>query len=476
MVPQENECKFEIDELFISRTDKRGIICSGNEVFVRISGYPKTRLLGSPHNIVRHPDMPKSVFRIFWRLIQNNEIAVAYVKNKTADGSYYWVVACVFPTIDGYFSVRLKPSTKTFDTIKDVYSQTVQQETLGGIDGGEKFLIQALLSLGFEKYEDFMRQVLEAELTSKQEILSAATSATDQSLSQLEFTHNHSKSYLTENYIAMMRQTKELATNLQSFQGLKNSLQNFHSKVQKSITDISEACRTLDVLSINMALAAHKLGRLGLSLSIVSGRFKKTASEVNNHFGTITPLADSLHVKLQRFMYLFNSSDLLNQMLIQYFGELTHQATSSSTAAIPDLPLVQQDTIQTIDVAIQNNISAVKVADEAINEVTSLKLYVKRLEFTLKSLDIIRMSGRLESAIDDSAALAFSPYVDEMNRFVDVVTKSTHELLETIAGAENALRAADNLLRISASTLLNIDLLRNRISCTTESPKMEAAS
>ncbi len=87
------EAKFEIDELFFSITDQASTILSGNEVFVRISGYKKEELLGQFHNIIRHPDMPRVVFKMLWDHLKRDKPVVAYVKNKTKDGGYYWVLA-----------------------------------------------------------------------------------------------------------------------------------------------------------------------------------------------------------------------------------------------------------------------------------------------------------------------------------------------------------------------------------------------
>ena len=77
----DQEVQFAIDEMLISRTDKTGIIQSGNDVFVRCSGYDREKLIGSPHNIIRHPDMPKCIFKLLWDTIKIDKPIMAYVKN-----------------------------------------------------------------------------------------------------------------------------------------------------------------------------------------------------------------------------------------------------------------------------------------------------------------------------------------------------------------------------------------------------------
>ncbi len=80
-------------ELIISRTDLDGYITYANDIFANISGYTSSELVGKPHSIVRHPDMPKSVFKILWETICLGKIWRGYVKNLRKDGGYYWVYA-----------------------------------------------------------------------------------------------------------------------------------------------------------------------------------------------------------------------------------------------------------------------------------------------------------------------------------------------------------------------------------------------
>lgn len=87
------ETKVPVDEFIISRTDLSGIITYVNETFAEISGYTPQELVGRPHNIVRHPDMPKSVFKELWETISSQKSWKGIVKNRRKDGGYYWVAA-----------------------------------------------------------------------------------------------------------------------------------------------------------------------------------------------------------------------------------------------------------------------------------------------------------------------------------------------------------------------------------------------
>ena len=87
------------NELIISRTSLKGIITYANDTFAKISGYSKRELVGKPHNIVRHPDMPRSCFQDLWDTIKRGETWNGYVKNLRKDGGYYWV----FAEVSGYY-------------------------------------------------------------------------------------------------------------------------------------------------------------------------------------------------------------------------------------------------------------------------------------------------------------------------------------------------------------------------------------
>ena len=114
--PRNVESPFALSELFFSRTDLRGVIHSGNRVFTRVSGYTAAELAGRPHNIIRHPEMPRAVFELLWENLKADRPICAYVKNMAKDGSYYWVFASVYPVPGGYLSIRLKPTSAIFAT------------------------------------------------------------------------------------------------------------------------------------------------------------------------------------------------------------------------------------------------------------------------------------------------------------------------------------------------------------------------
>ena len=105
------EITFERDELIISKTDRNSNITYANRTFMRVCNFSEDKLLGKPHNMIRHPDMPKGVFYGLWKTLKTNSEFFGFIKNMTADGNYYWVFAHITPDyidsdVVGFFSVR----------------------------------------------------------------------------------------------------------------------------------------------------------------------------------------------------------------------------------------------------------------------------------------------------------------------------------------------------------------------------------
>ena len=127
------EVMFPLGRLIVSRTDLKGIITHANDAFVEMSGYTREELIGAPHHILRHPEMPKIAFKGLWDDVEAGKKWHGYVKNLRKDGAFYWVYATAVPNIRngmivGYTSVRRKPSRTRVNELVPVYQQWLQEE------------------------------------------------------------------------------------------------------------------------------------------------------------------------------------------------------------------------------------------------------------------------------------------------------------------------------------------------------------
>ncbi|MEA1920343.1 MAG: PAS domain-containing protein [Campylobacterota bacterium] len=161
ITPLEKERFFPKDKLLVSKTNAKGKITYVNKEFEKIVGFSEAELIGAPHNIVRHPDMPKVIFKMLWSYLQDGTEVHAYVKNICKDGSYYWVLANVTPSYDtsdniiGFHSARRVPSKQALEIIKPLYSELLLAEKRGGIAASEAMLQKLLDEKGVE-YEEFI--------------------------------------------------------------------------------------------------------------------------------------------------------------------------------------------------------------------------------------------------------------------------------------------------------------------------------
>jgi len=157
----DSEIKIGLGEFIVSKTDTKGKITYCNEIFIKMSGYKEEELLDKPHNIVRHPDMPKAVFKLLWQRVQNKEEIFAYVKNLSKDGRYYWVFANVTASVDefgkiiGYYSVRIKPNEQAIKTISSIYSKMIELERGAGVEASMEYLNKLLDEKGVS-YDEFI--------------------------------------------------------------------------------------------------------------------------------------------------------------------------------------------------------------------------------------------------------------------------------------------------------------------------------
>lgn len=161
--------RFRLQDLFFSRTDERGVIASGNVTFHEVSAYVWPELVGKPHKIIRHPDMPKGVFHLLWASIKSGEPVGGYVLNKAQDGAVYWVFAVMTPIEGGYLSVRLKPTSAHLDSVRPIYERLRMAEMNDGLspEDSAKALMEAVSDLGFDDYRHFMSEALAEELDAR---------------------------------------------------------------------------------------------------------------------------------------------------------------------------------------------------------------------------------------------------------------------------------------------------------------------
>ncbi|WP_138469693.1 PAS domain-containing protein [Poseidonocella sp. HB161398] len=278
--------EFHISELFFSRTDGRGVIASGNAVFERISGFTYDELLGAPHKIVRHPDMPKAVFWLLWDRLKRGEPVGAYVKNRTKAGGYYWVFAVVMPITGGYLSVRLKPSSKMFETVQEFYRRLRARELDAPGDFTPELSGQELLSgvkeLGYPDYVAFMAAGLTAELMSRDRI-----------------------------------QGKPVDDRLEAFDAMSRAVGDIFKEANALYADF----RRIEQIPVNLRLQASRCEASGGPVSVISANYSNLAREALAFASRFTDFGQRVLDEISLGLFMMGSARLQREMTRTFEGE-----------------------------------------------------------------------------------------------------------------------------------------------------------
>lgn len=164
--PNNKEIKLNPKRYIVSKTDAKGIIEYGNDYFVEVSGYTEAELIGKPHSIVRHPDMPRVVFKMMWDRINRAQNIMAVVKNLAKDGSHYWVVTEFEPKVDpitneiiSHTAFRKAAPQEAIDAMTPIYQKLLEIEKDGGMEASEKYLRGYLEEKG-KTYDQFINEII----------------------------------------------------------------------------------------------------------------------------------------------------------------------------------------------------------------------------------------------------------------------------------------------------------------------------
>lgn len=433
----DQESPFTIDEVFVSRTDKRGVITAGNEVFARVSGYSYDELVGSPHNIIRHPEMPKAVFKLLWDTIKTGKEIAAYVKNKAADGRYYWVLATVYPIEGGYLSIRMKPTSPVLDTVQALYREVLAVEKAKGLDASFELLVKLVRDAGFASYDDFVLMALRTELGLRDDALM---------LMPAKYRVRKSQNASDHLFNEMWESAVAAADGLRVSGGRLADLTELREACGTHVKAVGPICEKLESLAVNMFISAHKLGKDGSSLAIVANSFRATTSQVLKCYeklqtGSAVVLNESGKVgidialaRVQAEMLLFNLAELA-------------KALQSGT---PVSPAEEKRLLGEFDVLLnlvrEYFLRHKKQVHAFYETLVALRRACEELHQLMVRLDLIRTGGKLEGSRSNDVTELFRPFVADMASFVKAVDGPVSQLLQNVELVE------DSILRMISGT------------------------
>lgn len=425
--PTRQEREFLLEELFFSITDHRGVIEKANDVFVRISGHLPENLVGAPHSIIRHPDMPRAVFKLLWDYIQSGKTVVAYVKNMAADGSYYWVLALVTPLGDRYLSIRLKPSSKYFPAVVPLYKQMRDIELDKGDRGDARklgmqlstdFLVKQLAGLGFDSYDSFMQQMLREELLSR-----------DEQLKNQDCVSSLAKRSEATQKSKHVNSISTVYSKLSDLFGDLNGYVNVNDELRDKSRFLLAFGETLSLTAMNSSIKATRLGNDGRALAIV-------AQHLNTSAVAVSELADALLADITGFTkYLIESISRISMARLQVEMLLDYAVTAASAGLQEQVEGFAGGILEDLTSVVVSQLHQIQHVVERVNhQASELLARNQALSKSAITLNFSQLIGSVESArLTD--VTAFRQMFDEVKSQLE----HAQEQLQLIAGLSKEL-------------------------------------
>ncbi len=369
------EVPFDPSETFYSRTDGRGVIQKGNEVFQRISGFDWSELEGAPHKMVRHPDMPKGLFQLFWDRLKAGEKVVAYVKNKAKDGRFYWVLALVWPVSDGYLSVRIKPVSELRDTTEALYarlSEAEQAETLTPQQSATR-LLELLQEAGFDRYEDFMATALRSEV-----------------LQLSKVTHINLEPTVLR-YFDMQDTVEDLG---------------------REVTKMVDIIRDIRTVPMNMRILASRLENSGGPLSAISVNYSQMLEEMSVWIRDFAEGPNSTFARIRGA--IVTGQVLVSAMHVQerMIGTLKNDLVGNGAEDAAGLQTCRDELMREKQIFAKDARSSLSEVEREVRRLSRSVLDMKRFVTGLSST---RMMCKIESAALGNADTALNGIVEQLD-------------------------------------------------------------
>jgi aerotaxis receptor len=445
----EHEREFGPNELFFSATNRKGIITTGNDVFVRVSAYSCEELIGKPHNVIRHLDTPRCAFRLLWDYLQRDEPVAAYVKNRAKDGGYYWVLAVIVPIPDGYLSVRIKPASEVFGVVKSMYAELrAAERRIEGPTGSNRkaamevsaaMLGDMLARAGFEDYGAFMRHALASELRLRHATV-GHTRPFQQAVDEARDNgYRGELRRLSDACAAVHEFLCGLFAELDDYEQLNASL----DEKARFVLDLADDVR---LFALNAMIAADRLGADGMALGAVARLVGASSSETGTLTRStadgITRAVDVLHelefrisiATLQSEMSMFFADELRLGKHVAGQGHHVREHLDTSVAVFLDC----------MATAIEDVVQRLAVLE---SELDGLGPYLTRLGKGLDALRALEINGRIEAARIGHVGGLHSLFADIAGRVERACTQVSELQTLAAAGGEHGLQAARERLR-----------------------------
>jgi len=396
ITPVNSPSEFDVAELFFSTTDRKGIIGTGNSVFVRVSGWTQEELVGAPHNIIRHPDMPRSVFALLWQYLGQQRPIAAYVKNMAKDGRYYWVLATAVPLTQGYLSVRLKPTSPLLATVEPLYAELLAAEREVEEAGGKPaqamaastaLLIERLASLGFDSYDAFMRAALPAEIRARQAALAARGTG-------------NGKLIAGDGGGSSLAGARDAARALSDYRysqfRILERYEQLHDVFLSKTEFVLQLADNVRLFSLNAQIGAARLAEVGAALGVIADIMRLRSDSTARLVRQLSDDFASIVEELNELSFGLGVATLQSEMTAQYIeGLVAERGQAGHDAARHTL----SDGVRALSEALRDGVGPALATLTALAEhLGNIGGTLEQLQSEMRHLDALQVAGRVESA------------------------------------------------------------------------------
>lgn len=416
--PRDTEVPFKAEDLIFSTTDAKGFIRSADEVFVQMSRYPIAEMLGQPHSMVRHPDMPRCVFQLFWDYIKEGKSIGAYVKNMASDGSYYNVFALASPLSDGYLSVRLKPTSKYLTAAHKIYAKLLAcEQKLAGegkstaqcIAESTKLLGSLLAEHGFVSYDTFMYAALEEEMRSRDEQIHQTYRCNLWELNALS-PAQVMRGNPDEATLAVLHAERSCTIAGKIFERV-SSLLSLQTSLNKNAQAILRVAGTLGMSSINVSLEATRLGENGRCLSVIASHLGETSQTISTLSEALQSQIQVTSVSLGSAVFRLASTRLQVETLLAFCRKIRVPSAISQGVPAEFLERFPRQKAEAMQTDLRYSIeqictSLLPTVSGLIQDMRRLETDITGVKRAMLTLRFAQLGGKIESArLSDDAAV-----------------------------------------------------------------------